>query len=363
MQRSVRMHLSQFVPGGDAAPLPLRILTLAAGLIVAVSDVACGGSAGGATTGAARSGGSSSPIADVVTNPFTLVGHWNAARLRLHDPADLAIGPEGDLYVTDRTQRVTEISPSGNVVHRWGSKGSGPRQFDFTSPDRARGWNVSASIAVGTDGRVYVSDSGNGRVEIFSSSGAFLGQLGSPGFGKLHFLDPGPLLVDRAGNVYVTDDGTETLSKYSPTGAFEWRIGGPTANDPDLRGHYHLVNTDPHGLLIVANDDAGRILYIDSHGGKVDAFGQGSELGASGTFRDGACDVSVDASGDMFVNGCEEPLLPKHHTEVFDRTRTLVGAWDGSPFSESPRLGPNGEIFALGFDGSILRLEVVLPIA
>jgi len=360
MRRRMSRQPSLFATGGHTAILPSHILTFVVGFVIAISAIGCVSSPSGATAGADEPASSSSPSGDAVTNPFTIVGRWNASKLGLHDPADLAIGPSGDVYVTDRTQRVTEISPAGSVVRQWGRRGSRRGQFEFISPDRSAGWNVAASIAVGSDGRVYVSDSGNGRVEIFSPSGKFLSQLGSEGSGDTQFIQPDSLLVDPGGDLYVSDGGARTLSKFSSTGRVEWRIGGATG-DADLNGHFHFANTDPHGVLIVANDDQGRILYIDSHSHKLDTFGRGSGLGASGTFRDGICDVSVDASGDMFVNSCEEPLLPKHYTEVFDPHRALVGAWNGSPFSESPRFGPNGVIYALGFDGSILRLKVALP--
>jgi hypothetical protein len=46
---------------------------------------------------------------------------------------------------------------------------------------------------------------------------------------------------------------------------------------------------------------------------------------------------------------------------VFDRTHRLIGAWYRSPFEASPQFGPHGEAFAIGDDGSILKLKVSLP--
>jgi hypothetical protein len=68
----------------------------------------------------------------------------------------------------------------------------------------------------------------------------------------------------------------------------------------------------------------------------------------------------VDANGDTFVGSCQEPLLSPHYTEVFNRTHHLIGEWYPSPIGFSPQFGPHGEVFTLGEDGSILRLNVAL---
>ena len=194
-----------------------------------------------------------------------------------------------------------------------------------------------------------MSDSGNQRVQVFSSTGEFVRQFGGLGSGEGQLQTPFDLAADSAGNVYVVDDQVGTVSMFSRTGDFVWRIGGFSTEDPDLLGHEHLASVDTHGRVVMANDDNGRILYVDAEGHKVDAF----------TPRgDGACSVTVDAAGDTFVNyGCGGP----GDIEVFDRTHHLVGSWYGSPLITSPLFGPNGEVFAIGRHGTIFRLEVAMP--
>jgi DNA-binding beta-propeller fold protein YncE len=215
---------------------------------------------------------------------------------------------------------------------------------------------VSAGIAVGADGRVYVDDSGNSRVEVFTPAGRYVREFGRYGSGKGQILFSNYLAVDRGGDVYVADDQAETLTKFSPSGAIKWTIGGSASTDPDLVGHYHMSSSsiDSHGRLLMANDDANRVLYIDPSGHKVDAFG------SPGDFKGGPCDVTVNANGATFVGSCQEPLGSHHYAEVFDPTHHLIGAWDPSPMAFSPRFGPHGEVFALGEDGSILRLRINL---
>jgi hypothetical protein len=330
----------------------LAALAVAVGVAVVAFTVA----------GHAHRVGSSSPSAKRATtsaarpsNPFTIVARYSAASLGLNRPANLAIGPDGNLYVTDAAQHVTVISAEGKVLRRWGRPGKGPGEFNFVSREPG-GRGVAAGIAVGADGRVYVDDSGNARVEVFSSTGRFIREFGRFRSGRGQILFSIYLAVDTSGNVYLADDQKEMLSKYSPTGVIEWTIGGAAATDPDLVGHFHFSSSsiDPHGRLVMANDDAQRVLYISPTGHKVDAFG------APGEFRGGACDATVDGNGDTFVGSCQEPLLSPHYAEVFNRTHHLIGEWYPSPMGFSPQFGPHGEVFTLGEHGSILRLNVAL---
>src|SRR5690606_18727507 len=86
-------------------------------------------------------------------------------------PADIAFGPDGDAFVVDQGEdeerpglgepRIVRISrEDGRVLARWGEPGTGPGAFHFPH-----------SIAVDAEGRVYVSDRENNRVQIFRSDG------------------------------------------------------------------------------------------------------------------------------------------------------------------------------------------------
>jgi DNA-binding beta-propeller fold protein YncE len=304
-----------------------------------------------------------------VSNPFRIVARYSASSLGLRHPLDLVVAPDGNVYVTDASDRVTVLSPAGKVLRRWGTKGSGPGEFSFPDPgDPNR--NLFAPIAVGSDGKVYVADRGNNRVEVFSSTGKFIREFGSAGAGPGQFLSMHYLAVDSAGNAYVVDDVYQTISKFSPAGRVEWAIGGSTASDPDLQGNFALANVDAHGRVVAGTTQ--RIVYIDASGHKVDAFGFG------GYFRNdwGPCDVTVDGQGDVAVESCPDagqpvPGVPSYRaTLLFDRTHRLIGAWYGNPLSDfvGPHFGPRGEIFAIAAEGdtggpgdAILRLTMARP--
>jgi DNA-binding beta-propeller fold protein YncE len=323
----------------------LAVAVVTAG--VTVLAVGCAAAPAGGHPSAAAAASPALP------NPFTITARYSAKSLGLDHPDDLAVGPDGNLYVTDLSQRVTVISPGGKVVRRWGKPGTGPGEFKFIAGDPTDPTDVSGRIAVGRTGMVYVSDSGNGRVQVFTPQGRFIRQFGSHGSGKGQFFLPGPLVIDGSGDVYVADDQSLTLAKFSPAGKVIWRIGGSASSDQDLLGHQRPGSIDAHGRLVTVNDDQNRVLYVDPSGHKVDAFSPSVPPGGH------VCEVTVDAAGDTYVSGCG----PNPPARVYDRSHRLVAEWPGSKYSllTSPIFGPDGEVFALATDGSILRLRTTLP--
>src|SRR5581483_7013497 len=77
-------------------------------------------------------------------------------------PTNLALAPNGDLYVSDGygNARVHCFRPDGALRCSWGEPGTAPGQFQ-----------VPHAIAVAADGRVLVADRENSRVQVFSPQG------------------------------------------------------------------------------------------------------------------------------------------------------------------------------------------------
>jgi DNA-binding beta-propeller fold protein YncE len=87
----------------------------------------------------------------------------------------------------------------------WGDPGSGAGEF--ADP---------FGVAIDLIGHVYVTDTGNNRVQKFTSDGNYLGQWGGSGSGPGQFEAPRGIVVDAAGFVYVTDGGNNRIQKFEP---------------------------------------------------------------------------------------------------------------------------------------------------
>ena len=104
-------------------------------------------------------------------------------------PTNIAIGPKGDLYVSDGygNARVHQFTPGGQLRRSWGTPGRGPGEF-----------HLPHGIAIDTQGRVYVCDRESDRIQIFSPDGEFLSEWTDT-------QRPTHLVFDAQGRAYVTE--------------------------------------------------------------------------------------------------------------------------------------------------------------
>jgi hypothetical protein len=81
---------------------------------------------------------------------------------------DMAWDAAGNTYISDGyiNSRVAKVDKDGNWLKSWGEPGDGPGQF-----------NTPHSIGVDAQGRVYVADRGNRRIQVFDGEGKFLRQI------------------------------------------------------------------------------------------------------------------------------------------------------------------------------------------
>lgn len=110
-------------------------------------------------------------------------------------PTNVAFGPGGDVYVADgyNHARVARFSRDGELLSEWGEKGMETGQFD-----------TPHGIATDDEGRVYVADRENARVQVFDADGRFLAQWKGGALGRPWNIAFGP---DR--HLYVVDGGDQ----------------------------------------------------------------------------------------------------------------------------------------------------------
>lgn len=119
---------------------------------------------------------------------------------KLGQPTNLALTPEGDIYVVETGNfRVSRFTPEGKLVSRFGQVGQVHGSFA-----RPKG------IAVDRAGRVYVGDSAFQNVQIFDAQGRVLMAFGQPADGS-----PG---MNLPAGVSIDYDNVELFSKHAAPG-------------------------------------------------------------------------------------------------------------------------------------------------
>ena len=269
---------------------------------------------------------------------LALVREVTAESLGLRKLLSAAVAPNGHVYVTDTSQRVAELGPDLDVVRTWGGSGTDEGELRL----------VQGSIAVDNGGRVYISDTGNFRIQVFAANGRFLRSVGEFGNGPGQFTWPFDLAVDADGNLYVTDDKEQTLTKLSPSGRQLWRRGGLDETDPRLQGHEHLSMVDAQGRVLTTNDDKGLIMLLGPEGSVEHT------LDPASLDEGGACDATTDSTGHYFLASCFTPS----GVQVYTADGTLVGSWSGAGLVQAPRWGADGRGYAVTHDGGIVEVRL-----
>jgi DNA-binding beta-propeller fold protein YncE len=172
----------------------------------------------------------------------------------------------GYIYVVDSANfRVQKFDMTGEFVMQWGSFGSNDGQFYF-----ARGIAVDQA-----DGSVYVVDMGNHRIQKFDTSTNVLPQLLTKwggGIGPGHasspqaqeagqLRSPWGIAVDSHGDVYVTDTGNHRVQKFDREGNFITQWGGFGSAE----GQFNF----PYGIAV---DARGSVFVVDSANNRVQQF-------------------------------------------------------------------------------------------
>ena len=137
-------------------------------------------------------------------------------------PTDIVVAPNGELFVTDshrngKNNRVVKLTKDGKFIKQWGSKGSGPGEL-----------SEPHSIAMDSQGRLFVGDRENNRIQIFDQDGRHLAEWRQ--FGR-----PSGIYITADDTIYVADSesGPDTGATELPGIKKGIRIG--SAKDGSVR--------------------------------------------------------------------------------------------------------------------------------
>ncbi len=238
-------------------------------------------------------------------------------------PADALWPPGGHPPEKPLTIKKVEVRP---LRLQWLASLGGPDQF-----------NEPRDVAVKSNGRLVVADTGKRWVQIMDGQGNFIRGLTGDEF---PFEEPVAVGVTSNDEILVLDSALQWIYRYDAAGNFVNRFGGPTAYFFHPRG----LNVLADNTIAVADTGSARVVLFSPDGGLVGGFGQFGD--APGQFNE-PTDVLRDDQGAYLVAEAKNSRVQ----------RVTSGGAFLSQWAIPPAYAYNGPHLAFGPDGSIFVTE------
>jgi tripartite motif-containing protein 71 len=250
----------------------------------------------------------------------------------------IAVAPDNTLYVADGSNRIDRYDASGRFIGSFGRGGTAVGQFYFG----AGGGNdagAGGGLAIG-GGFIFVSDSGNDRIQRFRLDGSEGTEIVAPG--RLAY--PRGLAV-RGFRLLVADDQHHRLVVFDTGGRFLRTIGSGPGDRPGQLSFPYGVALDVPGRVFVADDLNQRVVRFGSSPG----YPYKARWGSYGTGPGQLAyprGIAVDAAGAVYVTNTGNDRI-----DVFDRGGALLRSFGSSGRSPGQFNAPLG----VGADANGLR--------
>jgi NHL repeat-containing protein len=225
-------------------------------------------------------------------------------------PQDTALDGSGDFWVADGN-RVVEYDLSGVFIQQF------PATDPWMSGDDNAHFNRVNGIAFDHLGRMYVSDTNNQRVQVYTFSGSVpvyhstIGVTGASGSDNSHFNNPYRLAVDSSNRVYVTDLNNNRVQRCTFSGGWTCVT-------------FHGGLNGPQGITI---DGSNNVFIADTWNGnivKCSSVAVCANL-VSGTYS--FTDLAVDSTGNIYGAATYAGIVVKYNS-----SGGLVGTFLGTEF-------------------------------
>lgn len=236
------------------------------------------------------------------------IGKEGEANGEFDGPIGIAIDSQGFIYVSDSgNNRIQKFSANGEFIKSWGSEGIAKGELD-----------TPMHITIGPDGNLYVAEYLNDRIQVFSLDGTSIRFIGLKPDGESYFDAPGGVAVDRKGYVYVADFYHHQIQKFDPEGQFLASFGKHGFVWAGNLNYPTDVDITADNNLLIADAYNNRIQKISFNGKSLAKWGGllgfGIPWSWKGYFKV-ATGTTVDADGNVYVadyhNDRIQKLSPK----------------------------------------------------
>ena len=179
-------------------------------------------------------------------------------------PTDMAITPEGDVFITDGygNRRIVHFNRQGRYVKSWGSYGSEPGQFVLPH-----------AIALDSKGLLYVADRNSGRIQIFDQQGNFIDQWEN-------IIMPWGISINAQDEIWVCGSSPHWWYRDGAYKEYKDQVFVRFSTDGRVRQVYsiplgekdNLKPGDGIGVHCIAQDSNGNLYVGDIYGERAQKF-------------------------------------------------------------------------------------------
>lgn len=222
-------------------------------------------------------------------------------------PHGMFVDAGGNVWVTDAVgyapvpdgvgHTILKYSPDGELLMTLGVEGVAGEGEDI--------FNKPSDVLVAPDGSIFVADGhdagGNNRIVKLAADGSFLTAWGETGTGTGQFRDPHALAMDSQGRLFVADRGNSRIQIFDQEGAHleTWtQFGRPSGLFIDADDVLYAADSESNARR---NRGYRRGIYIGSaRDGWVTAFIPDPEPDPDGAGTSAAEGVAVDQHGNVY---------------------------------------------------------------
>lgn len=147
----------------------------------------------------------------------------------LSQPSDVAVARNGDVFVADGH----DSQPSNHRIAKFDRNGRFIKAWDACGPSPADTLDCQHSIAIDSQGRLFVANRGNNRIEVFDQEGKLLDEM-------YQFGRPSGLFIDDNDILYAADSESDVMQHNAFVRGVHVgsaRTGKVTAFLPDPQGN------------------------------------------------------------------------------------------------------------------------------
>ncbi len=236
-------------------------------------------------------------------------------------PVDVAVAPDDKLFVLGRSHdgdargvQILKCDIESEYYGIFGSYGSGDGQFIWPT-----------SIAIDSDGLIYVTDEYLNRISIFdqkcqfikkwdSSNDQNIGLIKPAGIVKasekiseqrdssndqnIELTKPAGIAIDSEKFVWIVDSQENNIKRFTPNGQCVLKFGNLGGGPGEFQMPWGIAVSDADDVY-VADWGNNRIQRFTSQGAFIGEYGNNSDVSSDNLSK--PSDVSVDSQGYMYV--------------------------------------------------------------